>query len=100
MIDNQTLDEKICPNCGSKLVTEAMVSHTFQYGIKPYVVNVLVTEPVMHCAECLEEWTDYRGEEARTVATIHALYKEVRSLAAFKASVDEALNTGDGSYRP
>lgn len=28
------------------------------------------------------------------------LLKEVESLRAFKRSVDEALNSGDGSYRP
>lgn len=29
-----------------------------------------------------------------------ALAEEVRSLRVFKRSVDEALNMGDGSYRP
>jgi hypothetical protein len=28
------------------------------------------------------------------------LEREVEGLRAFKRSVDEALNTGDGSYRP
>lgn len=32
--------------------------------------------------------------------TLDKLYKEVESLRVFKAGVDEALNSGDGSYRP
>jgi hypothetical protein len=31
---------------------------------------------------------------------IHELDAQVKSLRAFKSSVDEALNSGDGSYRP
>ena len=33
-------------------------------------------------------------------STLTALEAECESLRAFKRSVDEALNTGDGSYRP
>lgn len=36
-------------------------------------------------------------KDRRTVAKLLA---EIKGLRAFKASVDEALNTGDGSYRP
>ncbi len=96
----QSRNQQSCPNCGSIRVTETIISHTFQYGIEPYVVNVPVTEPVLHCMECSQEWTDYRGEDARSEATIRALYREVQSLLAFKASIAEALNGGDGSYRP
>ena len=95
------MSDKLCPNCQSSAVTEAIVTSTFDYGCKPHpVIKVSVTEPVMACGDCGEEWTDYRGEEARSEAVIKALYTEVKSLLAFKAGVDEALNSGDGSYRP
>ena len=40
------------------------------------------------------------GQYREVRALIAGLRAELDSLRAFKASVDEALNTGDGSYRP
>ena len=37
---------------------------------------------------------------AAAQARVEALRQEVEGLRAFKRSVDEALNSGDGSYRP
>lgn len=34
------------------------------------------------------------------IRTMRELADQVASLEAFKASVDEALNSGDGTYRP
>ncbi len=31
---------------------------------------------------------------------VEGLVREIEALEAFKRSVDEALNTGDGAYRP
>lgn len=36
----------------------------------------------------------------RAIEHIKQLEERIRGLEAFKASVDEALNMGDGSYRP
>lgn len=57
-----------------------------------------------------ERFTHFHGADRDTGAAtvfevINPAYVEwlearVKSLEAFKASVDEALNTGDGSYRP
>lgn len=41
---------------------------------------------------------DYKREELWAI--FHEMEKELQSLRVFKANVDEALNTGDGSYRP
>lgn len=40
------------------------------------------------------------GTLAQALAEVLRLKLRVKSLEAFKASVDEALNSGDGSYRP
>jgi len=41
------------------------------------------------------------GDEQREVeAYVEELRSENRSLSAFKTTVDEALNSGDGTYRP
>ena len=39
-------------------------------------------------------------ENASLQQRVEALEDEMRSLRAFKAGVDYALNSGDGSYRP
>ena len=46
---------------------------------------------------CNAEWNE---RYQRMLATEKELRAEIRSLRGFKASVDEALNMGDGSYRP
>jgi len=37
---------------------------------------------------------------SRLRADLEALQAEIEALQKFKASVDEALNSGDGAYRP
>jgi hypothetical protein len=37
---------------------------------------------------------------ARRIAELPQLLAEVEGLRAFKAAVDAAINSGDGSYRP
>jgi hypothetical protein len=53
-----------------------------------------------HCDWC--NALIYTMEPARVAvaAALAELRAEIRGLLAFKASVDEALNMGDGSYRP
>ena len=53
-----------CPSCGSSKVTEALETSTFQYGTIQ-AVALQVTQPVIHCSECEESFTDSRGEAAR-----------------------------------
>ena len=113
--------EDVCPNCNSEKVHESIQTCTIWYGVAPLNVGVIVQQPVMHCEECEEEWTDYRGEDARAAAINlykrvfnaeahteiaglqtenEVLKQRVKSLEAFKYSVDVALNSGDGTYRP
>lgn len=42
----------------------------------------------------------YAAECDRLVTEVGRLTKEVQGYEAFKRSVDEALNSGDGTYRP
>lgn len=55
----------------------------------------------------LSEWRKLRayterqkGELAAAHAEVERLEAELESLRAFKRNVDEALNSGDGVYRP
>lgn len=112
-MDALTSDEMLCPNCGSDKVTEIVETSTFNYGVDESVA-IQVTQPVVTCGTCGESFTDYRGEEARTEAVeryrrvmsapiqarLDAAEKELRGYAAWERSVNEALNSGDGSYRP
>ena len=47
--------------------------------------------------KCNAEWNE---RYQRMLQTEEELRAEIRGLRAFKSSVDEALNSGDGSYRP
>ncbi len=53
-----------CEQCGNKSVVEEVRQHSFQYGQDD---PVTLTTPiiVMRCTVCMEEWTDYRAEDAR-----------------------------------
>ena len=43
---------------------------------------------------------DWNARYQRMMETEEKLNAEIKGLRSFKASVDEALNTGDGSYKP
>lgn len=110
---NKTIDLRLCPNCDADAVSESLVTSTFDYGAG-LSVPLTVTEPVMSCSACGEKWTDWRGEEAREAAVdryrfvmaapiqakLDAAEKRLRGYEAWERSVNEALNSGDGSYRP
>lgn len=61
----------------------------------------LTDEKVRHCAN---PGSDLRLINRRMISRlakeILALREELNSLRRFKAGVDAALNTGDGTYRP
>jgi len=98
-----------CPECGGTDTLRTVEEHTQQLGQPDayfYFPEVKFMAPVRTCG-CGFAWTDYEMEgaaaEARRIAVESAyikLVRENRSLAAFKATVDEALNSGDGAYRP
>lgn len=46
---------------------------------------------------CNAEWNE---RYQRMLATEEALRAEIKGLRGFKNSVDEALNTGNGTYKP
>ena len=46
------------------------------------------------------DMAEYSVVIARRIAELPQLLAEVEGLRAFKAAVDAALNSGDGSYRP
>lgn len=54
--------------------------------------------------QCLADYQvctcDFVPALSRLRAAIGALQSEVEALRKFKASVDDALNSGDGAYRP
>lgn len=54
-----------CVNCESSDIVERTETETFPYGT-PESVEIQVTQIVIHCNACGEEWTDYRGEAARS----------------------------------
>lgn len=55
------------------------------------------TDREPHCSWCDESWPCLTS---RLAARVRALETEIESLRGFKRGVDEALNSGDGSYRP
>jgi hypothetical protein len=72
-----------------------------------FTVIVRNEEPLSNAAECGEGEAERLGAMAdaseRLAARIVALPQllaEVEGLRAFKAAVDAAINSGDGSYRP
>lgn len=56
-----------CIYCKSTNVVERTETETFLYGA-PESVPIQCTVIVLRCNECDEEWTDYRGDEARDAA--------------------------------
>lgn len=53
-----------CPSCDSRSVTEREHEQRFVYGDTELRAMV----PVFTCADCELQWTDHRGEVARTKA--------------------------------
>ena len=61
-------DGDTCPWCEAGTITEAMLVETFGYLTKAGTVDLSATVPVWTCSGCGMQWTDYRGEDARTDA--------------------------------
>lgn len=107
MTDTRTKEPMhVCFGCEGTDVTEQEETETFPYGV-PESVEIQVTQIVIRCKACGEAWTDWRGEEAREAAVekyrrvfCAPLEKRLRGYEAWERSVNEALNSGDGSYRP
>jgi len=51
-------------------------------------------EKLREALDCADAMVLYRNR------IVPDIFKELESLRAFKRSVDEALNSGDGTYRP
>jgi len=64
----------ICPNCGRFNTTEAEIIDQYFLAI-PFgaPIKVLAKYPVTTCSDCKESFSDWRGEQARSEATYHAL---------------------------
>ncbi len=72
----------ICPNCRSFDTTEAEYVDVFDFTVLDYgLVQVTAKYPVITCAKCKESFSDWRGENARTEATINALGDALRAVA-------------------
>ena len=81
-MNNKTrvLDAPNCPECGGSRIYISNKKETFEYGGFDIFVDVTLNVPVLECNKCEFLWTDWRGEEARTEATIEALWEEVQRL--------------------
>ena len=69
--------KEVCPSCGGNSVSERRQPQTFLYGdtiSEPLTAIV----PVLHCEDCDENWTDYRGEDARNLACFMYLRTKTR----------------------
>jgi hypothetical protein len=64
-----------CDCCDEMSVKESMEWETFQYGSGPNLVLLKAYVPVLYCASCDEGYTDYRGEEMRSLALQEHLQK-------------------------
>ena len=51
-----------CPNCGSHLIKESVVTEWFPYGNIDRAFEA--SFPVMECSACNFGWRDFRAEEA------------------------------------
>ena len=63
------VDYTDCPWCRAKgSISEREDVETFPLRDGRQVVLLSCQVPVISCAECHEQWTDHRGEDARTSA--------------------------------
>jgi len=65
-----------CPDCAGLDFTERNTLDTFKYGD----LECKAVYPVITCDQCGLQWSDDRGETARTEATIYALAQEVKEI--------------------
>jgi len=59
-----------------------------------------LTEKIREAMDCADAMYTYRKLSHKTFLVSDDVTLELESLRAFKRSVDEALNSGDGTYRP
>lgn len=105
MLDHSVSAPDTCPECGT--YDCARTEEETTYAIHPEMkLEVTYKFPSYTCS-CGLSWTGHEEEDAETLARMRVLEVEVvklweenKSLRAFKNSVDEALNSGDGTYRP
>lgn len=98
-------DPDTCPECGTYGATRTDEETT--YTVHPEMALTVTYKFPAYTCTCGFSWTGYEKEDAEMLARLKVvqeklgeLWKENKSLRAFKANVDEALNSGDGSYRP
>jgi Zn ribbon nucleic-acid-binding protein len=91
-----------CVVCGSHNTTSIPDQETFTYGDDRTGPTLEVTaEVVLHgCIDCGFQWTDETAERARAEAITNTLYGKYREYVAYQRNINEALNTGNGCYRP
>jgi hypothetical protein len=58
----------ICLDCLSERITESVKEQVFQYGSGKGAVALKARMPVFTCQECGFEYTDERGDAARSAA--------------------------------
>lgn len=57
-----------CIDCDGTDIKETIETQVFQYGADPNGVDLSAVVPVLTCQGCQSQWTDWRGEDARTAA--------------------------------
>ena len=81
MTDEPEIPEMRCPDCEGPLL-EREVFTFLEYGVEgsPLAARLPVIQPVLYCpAGCPEQWSDWRGEEAREAAVQKHLRDRSRS---------------------
>lgn len=103
-----------CPECSSGWVlsnqSEAMTA-VYDPSIRDQggvgLVEIAFQQTTHGCDKCGLTWTGAEGELEEIIAQrlyfaerVAELSEECEKLRAFKARVEESLNSGDGTYRP
>lgn len=57
-----------CPWCEQGTATESVEIEHFRYRLPTGLADLTATVFVWTCDACRMQWTDYRGEDARTAA--------------------------------
>jgi len=65
-------DQHACPACESIQVSEVMQSEIFQAIVKCREITLKVDFPLLTCADCGLQYTDYRTESIRDKAVAAA----------------------------
>lgn len=100
-----------CPECGSNevLTNQSEATTTFLDPSKKSgmgLVQITFQQTTHGCDKCGLTWTGAEGEFEEVTAErlyfgqrVRELSEECEKLRAFRARVEESLNSGDGTYR-